>query len=144
MHGFFNLGNTCYFNSAIQALLHVIPISETIYKSQYVGECKFTKLYHELVTKYFSTQESGKFDLTSLIKAFRVEFPRFKVDEPHDEKDALFCIIDILEKEYPVIKFILYGKKTQITLSPESNNSIDVNYRIQTLTIDDHVCRVSD
>lgn len=144
MHGFFNLGNTCYFNSAIQALLHVIPISETIFKSRYVGECKFTKRYHELVTTYFTTQDSRKFDLSSLLKAFRVEFPRFKADEPHDAQDALFCIIDILEKEYSIIKDLLYGKKTQITISPEGKNSNDIDYSIQTLTIDDHVCKVSD
>ena len=75
-----------------------------------MGECKFTKLYHELVTTYFTTQESGKFDLSPLLKAFRVEFPRFKADEPHDAQDALFCIIDILEKEYSIIKDLLYGK----------------------------------
>lgn len=144
MHGFFNLGNTCYFNSAIQVLLHIIPISENIYKSRYVGDCKFTKLYHELVSKYFGTQESGKFDLTPLLKAFRVEFPRFKSDEPHDAQDALFCIIDILEKEYPIIKKLLYGKKSQITISPEGKSSIDIDYSIQTLTIDDNVCKVSD
>lgn len=144
MHGFFNLGNTCYFNSAIQVLLHVLPISENIYKSRYVGDCKFTKLYHELVIKYFGTQKSDKFDLTPLLKAFRVEFPRFKTDEPHDAQDALFCIIDILEKEYPIIKKLLYGKKSQITISPEGKNSIDIDYSIQTLTINDNVCKVSD
>jgi len=144
MHGFLNLGNTCYFNSAIQSLLHILPISEHVYKSRYVGDCKFTKLYHELVTLYFSTQESGNINLAPLLKSFQVEFPRFKLHEPHDAQDALFCIIDILEKEYGIIKRLIYGKKTQITISPKGKNTIDIDYSIQTLSIDDRVCKVSD
>jgi len=144
MHGFLNLGNTCYFNSAIQSLLHILQISEHIYKTRYVGDCKFTKLYHDLVTMYFSRQESNKIDLTPLLKEFQILFPRFKLHEPHDTQDALFCIIDILEKEYGIIKRLIYGKKTQITISPDGKNTSDTDYSIQTLTIDDHVCKVSD
>jgi ubiquitin C-terminal hydrolase len=144
MHGFYNLGNTCYFNSAIQCLLHTIPISEYIYKSQYVGDCKFTKLYYDLVKMYFSEQNSGCIDTTALLAEFQRTFPRFKMNEPHDSQDALFCIIDILEKEYSIIRDIIYGKKTQITISPKGKNTNDVDYSIQTLTVDDHVCKVSD
>lgn len=93
---------------------------------------------------YFTTQTSGCIDVKPLLVEFQVYFPRFKMLEPHDAQDALFCIIDILEREYKFLKDMLYGMKTQITISPEGKNSIDIDYSIQTLTIDDNVCRVTD
>lgn len=144
MHGLSNLGNTCYFNAAIQCLLHVHIISEYIYKNDYNGACGFSKLYQELTRKYFSIHEPMCFDLTPLMDEFRCVFPRFKIHEPHDAQDALFCIIDILEKTFPEIKKLIYGEKHQITISPIGKNTIDIPFSIQTLTVNKSECKVSD
>jgi len=48
MHGFTNIGNTCYFNSAIQCFLHIHDISSHILRNKYEGDCLFTKIYEHL------------------------------------------------------------------------------------------------
>ena len=144
MHGFLNLGNTCYFNSALQCLFHAIPITEHIYKTEYSGECEFTRLYKNLVQQYFNIQESGCFNVAPLLKEFRKTFPRFVEHEPHDTQDALFCIIDILERSFPEIKKLVYGEKRQITISPVGKNTVDTPFSIQTLNINQQKCKVSE
>ena len=52
MHGFYNNGNTCYFNSAIQLLLRIHELSSHILKTEYTGDCDFTNKYKELVKIY--------------------------------------------------------------------------------------------
>ena len=143
MHGFLNLGNTCYFNSALQCLLHTHQISEYIYKTPYEGECKFTELYKELVHAYFSTQKSGCFDVKKLLTEFQTTFPRFTMFYPHDAQDALFSIVDILEKTYPDIKKMIYGNKKQITISPASKTTHDVPFSVNILTATQGVSKVS-
>jgi len=123
MHGFTNIGNTCYFNSAIQILLNIHDISKHILDNKYSGDCNFTKNYENLVHIYFKTRETKVFTNGPLLNEFVKIFPRFKIGEPHDTQDALFCIIDILEKGYPYIKKVLYGETTQITISPIGKNT---------------------
>ena len=111
MHGFKNIGNTCYFSSAIQCFLHIHDISSHIVQNKYEGDCLFTKIYEELVHVYFSTHQVNVFTLEPLLHEFVKIFPRFKIGEPHDSQDALLCIIDILEKDYPIIKELVYVKQ---------------------------------
>jgi ubiquitin C-terminal hydrolase len=135
MHGFTNIGNTCYFNSAIQCFLHIHNISSHIVRNKYKGDCLFTKIYEHVVHVYFSTHEVKVFTLEPLLNEFVKIFPRFKIGEPHDAQDALLCIIDILEKEYPIIKDLLYGETTQVTISPVSKNIIKTPFCIHILNM---------
>ncbi len=135
MHGFTNIGNTCYFNSAIQCFLHIHKVSEYILHNKYEGECSFTKIYENIVHLYFSTRESKIFTIQPLLIEFTKKFPRFKIGEPHDAQDALLCIIDILEKGYPIIKELLYGETTQVTISPVSKNIIKNPFCIHILNM---------
>ena len=57
MHGFYNNGNTCYFNSAIQLLLRIHELSSHILKTEYTGDCDFTNKYKELVKIYFQNEK---------------------------------------------------------------------------------------
>jgi len=123
MHGFYNNGNTCYFNTAIQCMLHIHKLSEHIIKKPYEGDCPFSKNYYELVKLYFQNETCLKIDIAPLLKTFQEKFPRFKARQPHDTQDALFCIIDILEVSYPYLKDLVYGEKEQRTICPSGSKS---------------------
>lgn len=135
MHGFTNLGNTCYFNSAIQVLLHIREISSHILNNTYDGDCTFTKSYEKIVRIYFSTQDTKVFTLGPVLTEFIKIFPRFKIGMPHDTQDAIFCIIDILEKSYPRIKDLVYGETNQITISPVSKNISKIPFCVYILNV---------
>ncbi len=135
MHGFNNLGNTCYFNSTLQILLHIHEISGHIISNTYNGNCEFTKSYEHLVHMYFKTGGKTVFTTGPLLHSFVKIFPRFIIGQPHDSQDALFCIIDILEKGYPHIKDLVYGETTQITISPVSKNIIKLPFCIHILNM---------
>jgi len=139
MHGFTNLGNTCYFNSAIQTMLHIHEISSHILDNKYTGDCKFTHAYEHLVHIYFKTQESKAFTIGPILLEFVKIFPRFIIGRPHDSQDALFCIIDILEKSYTYIKELVYGEITQITISPVGKNTIKIPFCIHILNVKQNV-----
>jgi len=136
MHGFSNIGNTCYFNSAIQILLNTYETSRHILENKYTGKCGFTLAYENLVHIYFKTRETKVFTIGPILKEFVKVFPRFKIGEPHDAQDALFCIIDTLEKGYPYIKKIVYGETTQITISPVGKNITKNPFCIHILNMD--------
>ena len=135
MHGFTNLGNTCYFNSAVQVLLHIREISSHILNNTYDGDCTFTKSYEKIVRIYFSTQDTKVFTLGPVLTEFIKIFPRFKIGMPHDTQDAIFCIIDILEKSYPRIKDLVYGETNQITISPVSKNISKIPFCVYILNV---------
>ena len=144
MHGFTNIGNTCYFNSAIQCFLHIHDISSHIVRNKYEGDCLFTKIYEHVVHVYFSTHEVKVFTLEPLLQEFVKLYPRFKIGEPHDAQDALLCIIDILEKGYPIIKDLLYGETTQVTISPASKNVIKTPFCIHILNMKNEVKSIDE
>ena len=128
MHGFYNIGNTCYFNSAVQCMLRIHALSERILHSPYEGDCPFTINYSELVRLYFQNQECLKINIEPLLKTFQEKFPRFKARQPHDTQDAIFCIIDILEVTYPYLKELVYGEKEQRTICPSGSTSEKVPF----------------
>ena len=144
MHGFTNLGNTCYFNSAIQTFLHIHDISAHILRNKYEGDCLFTKVYEYVVHAYFSNRETHVFAAGPLLSEFVKKFPRFTIGEPHDAQDALLCIIDLLEKGYPIIKELLYGETTQITISPVGKNTIKTPFCIHILNMKQDVKNIDE
>lgn len=135
MHGFTNLGNTCYFNSAVQILLNMKEISSHVLNNKYKGDCNFTKAYENLTHLYCTTQETKVFTLGPVLNEFVKLFPRFNIGNPHDAQDALFCIIDILESSYPYIKEVIYGETNQITISPVGKNTVKIPFCIHILNM---------
>ena len=122
MHGFYNNGNTCFFNVAIHCILSINELTEYILKNVYTGSCEFTKVYTDLVHIYFS-KKRGTINIDFLLQHFRSKFPRFESNQPHDAQDALFCIIDLIEKELPILKNIVYGKRIQYTVCPSGTKT---------------------
>jgi len=134
MRGFLNLGNTCYFNTALQCLLHVPVLSNYFLQVGYTGDCTFTKLYASLVHFYWTSQEKGLVNVKALLDQFCTHFPRFKTGEPHDTQEAILCIIDILERSCPDIKQWFYGKKVQETIWPGGKTQIQEDFSIHIVT----------
>ena len=130
MRGFLNLGNTCYFNAAIQCLLHIPVLSNYFLHVGYTGDCEFTQLYTKLVHFYWISKEKGVVNLKSLMEHFFKHFPRFENKEPHDTQEAILCVIDILEKSCPDIKPWFYGKKVQETIWPDGKSSSEEDFSI--------------
>ncbi len=130
MRGFLNLGNTCYFNSVVQCLLHIPVLSNYFLKTNYKGDCEFTKLYQTLVKFYWVSEEKGCINLKLLMREFFKHFPRFDNADPQDAQEAILCIIDILVRSSPIIKSWFYGKKTQETVWPGGKTSTSEDFSI--------------
>ena len=105
MKGIINLGNTCYFNAALQCLMHV-PIIRSI---KYEGDCTFTKMFCDFTRQFWDPNVGRVFNVQPLLVQFQKHFPRFKSFEKHDTQETVLCIIDILEKSVPELKKYFYG-----------------------------------
>jgi len=95
-------------------------------------------------TRSYIFQNTGikVFTIAPVLQEFVKIFPRFKIGHPHDAQDALFCIIDILEKSYPYIKELVYGEITQITISPVGKNTIKTPFCIHILNVKNEMLKI--
>ncbi len=133
MKGFENIGNTCYFNTAVQCLLHIPIMSNHFIRNPYRGECSFTRVYSDFIRAYWTCGQETM-DVKPLLTFFQKAFPRFKTNEQHDVQEAVMCIIDILERADPVVKDWFYGKKTQETIWPGGKSSNEEDFSIHLIT----------
>ena len=135
MRGFSNIGNTCYFNTALQCLLHIPILSNYLIRNPYKGDCEFTQIYNELTHIYWTKGEE-MINVETILKAFQKAFPRFKSEEQHDVQEAILCIIDILERAVPLIKKWFYGRKIQETIWPGGKSTNEEDFSVHLVTSD--------
>jgi len=120
MRGLVNCGNTCYFNTAIQCLAHVPPLSRHLFLNDYEGDCKITKEYQRVAKKLFLSGEKTPVDPTQLLSEFRSKFPSFTGNQQHDAQEVIVNLIDVFESSLgkELVQDIFNGTETQETVYP--------------------------
>ena len=118
MRGLYNLGNTCYFNTAVQCLAHVPPLTKHLFLADLSGiSCDITKEYQKVVNKLFIKGETSPVSPSDLLQAFRVRFSDFTAGRQHDAQEVVLLLIDVFEeslgKEF--ITGLFNGVETQET-----------------------------
>lgn len=134
MKGILNVGNTCYFNTSLQCLVHVPIIKSLFVERGYNGPCSFTKGFSEFTRKYWDDSLKITFNVNNLLGEFVNKFPRFVIGRQHDAQEAMLCIIDILENSVPEMKKHFYGKKIQETIWPGGKKTHEEIFSIHILT----------
>lgn len=136
MHGFYNLGNTCYFNSAIQAIFSIDALCDEILNTEIKDGKSFIRAFKDLLYFYKNQTNPCSINVKPLLEEFQKLYPRFTMFEQHDAQDVLFCIFDIIENEIPYLKKLFTGSKCQETIYPNGSNKISQDYNI--LLLDGH------
>lgn len=118
MKGLYNLGNSCYFNCAVQCFLQVPQLSNFLILREYKGSCKFTQEYQVLVRKFWLRK--GDYEVPEqLLKLFKEYYPQFDNLDQQDSQEAFLCLIDIIDKSLSDLsKRTFYGKVIQETVCP--------------------------
>ena len=121
MKGLPNLGNTCYFNTAVQCLAHVPPLSKFLFEADpYDGPCDVTREYQKVARQLFLKDADGPVNPGALLAAFRTRFPAFAGGAQHDAQEVIVLLIDVFEKSIgqKFIKSIFNGQECQETVYP--------------------------
>ena len=123
MRGLLNLGNTCYFNTAVQCLAHAPPLSRFLIEAEpYTGPCDVTREYQKVVRQLFLKDVTDPVDPSALLGAFRTRFPSFaNPNEQHDAQEVILVLIDLFEKSFSekFIRSIFNGQECQETVYPK-------------------------
>lgn len=127
MRGLYNLGNTCYFNTAVQCLAHVPPLTKHLFTEDLSGiHCDITKEYQKVVKQLFIKGETSPVSPSDLLGAFRVRFPSFSNMQQHDAQEVVLLLIDVFEqslgKEF--VEDLFNGEESQETSWDEGSSKI--------------------
>jgi len=98
-----NLGNSCFFNSIIQCLVHTIPLSKKILHGEYPHDhLKDTAILWREFTKLVRTMLSDNYRLSpkNFFICFSFEFKKYN----HDQEDAQEVLKFILDRFHESLK----------------------------------------
>jgi len=145
MRGLWNLGNSCYFNTAVQCLAHVPPLTKYLFDTEYTGPCNITREYQKVVKQLFIKDKTDPVSPSDLFGAFRVRYPEFADGRQHDAQEVILHLIDVFEQSLgkPFITDLFNGEETQVTAWNGGNS--EVRNTFTTLLLDvTEPCRLQD
>lgn len=136
MRGLTNLGNTCYFNTAVQCLAHVPPLSKFLFENDYDGPCQITREYQRVAKQLFLKGASGPVDPRPLLAAFQTRFPAFANPNQHDAQEVIVLLIDVFEKSIgkKFVQSIFNGMECQETVYPGGVSKKETEFITMILT----------
>jgi ubiquitin C-terminal hydrolase len=146
MRGLWNLGNSCYFNTAVQCLAHVPPLTKHLFDVEYTGPCDITREYQKVVKQLFIKGKTDPVSPSDLFGAFKVRYPEFADMRQHDAQEVILHLIDVFEnslgKEF--ITDLFNGEEAQVA-SWEDGASPERVTPFTTLLLDvSEPCRLQD
>jgi ubiquitin C-terminal hydrolase len=124
MKGLLNIGNTCYFNSALQCLLQVFPNGAVENPKN-----EFTTEYCLFAKKFYDSDGDIYENPLKLLNMFRHKFHRFDNSDQHDAQEAFVCMLDLLDQDLVLSAF--GGKKLQETVCSSGKK-----IKIENFTVD--------
>ena len=146
MRGLWNLGNTCYFNTAIQCIAHVPPLTKHFFSANLDSNpCDVTREYQKVVKQLFIKDKTDPVSPSDLIGAFRVRFPEFADGRQHDAQEVILHLIDVFEqsigKEF--ITDLFNGEDAQETMWDGGMSTIKTPFTTLLLDVTEP-CRLHD
>jgi len=132
----YNMGNSCYFNTAIQCLAHVPTLTKHFFSVPYEGPCGVTREYQKVVKQLFLSGETAPVSPSDLLGEFRIRYSDFANDGQHDTQEVVLLLIDTFEKSLgqKFVADIFNGEEVQETIYPDGMSTI--KNKFTTLIID--------
>ncbi|KAJ4429108.1 hypothetical protein ANN_26109 [Periplaneta americana] len=106
--GLQNIGNTCYMNSALQALSNTPPLTQffldcgtALVAANRSGDKKpgLSRSYHRLVQEMWHRKRPGYVVPSGILYGIRSVHPMFRGYQQHDTQEFLRCFMDQLHEE---------------------------------------------
>lgn len=102
--GLINLGNTCYFNAAIQLLSNCTPFSEFFrYKSTLkpyaINQSGMSNAFAQMIQKIWAEKRQSSVSPNLVLTRIRDEFIQFRGWAQQDAQELIRCLLDLLHRE---------------------------------------------
>lgn len=146
MRGLQNLGNTCFFNTAVQALAHVPPLTKHLFTTNLeTCLCDVTKEYQKVVRELFIKDRTDPVCPGPLLAAFRARYAAFANPGQHDAQEVVLLFIDAFEtalgREF--VAEIFNGEDAQETTWPGGTSVVRTPFTAMILDVNEP-CRLKD
>jgi ubiquitin C-terminal hydrolase len=146
MRGLWNVGNSCWFNTSIQCLAHVPPLTKHLFSlPPYTGPCDITREYQKIVRELFTKDKTEPVSPSDLLGAFRLRFPQFTTGQQHDAQEAILLLIDVFEQSLgkELVQDIFNGEDSQETLWNDGMSTVKSPFTTLVLDVSEP-CRLQD
>jgi len=146
MRGLWNIGNSCWFNTSIQCLAHVPPLTKHLFSlPPYTGPCDITREYQKIVQELFTKDKTEPVSPSDLLGAFRLRFPQFTTGQQHDAQEAILLLIDVFEQSLgkELVQDIFNGEDSQETLWNDGMSTVKSPFTTLVLDVSEP-CRLQD